>query len=157
MRNIVFGVEDGLVSTVGLLSGIAAAGISKSNILTTGIVLVLVEGFAMAVGSLLSEHSTEEYEAAGNVPFGHAFAAGLVMFASYLISGMVPLVPYALFSPAIALPISISASLIAILGLGAISGRLFGVSPVRKAIEMLLLGGLAIGLGLLTGRLSQSW
>ena len=60
LRNTVFGVEDSLVSTVGLLSGIAATGsVSKSFILLTGIVYISVEAFSMAVGSFLSEEFVE--------------------------------------------------------------------------------------------------
>ncbi len=61
IRNFVFGVEDSLVSTVGLLSGIAVAGIGRSDIVVTGVVLISVEVFSMGVGSFLSERSAEEY------------------------------------------------------------------------------------------------
>jgi len=64
VRNFVFGVEDSLVSTVGLLSGIASAGASTATIFLTGTVLIFVEAFSMAVGSYLSEESVEEYEKA---------------------------------------------------------------------------------------------
>ena len=65
IRNIVFGVEDSLVSTVGLLSGIALGDIPRSTILFTGLVYIFVEAFSMAVGSFLSEESVEEYENTG--------------------------------------------------------------------------------------------
>ena len=48
IRNFIFGVEDSLVSTAGLLSGIAATGMSRPAILLTGIVLIFVEAFSMA-------------------------------------------------------------------------------------------------------------
>ena len=59
MRNLIFGAEDSLVSTVGLLSGIAIGGVPKSAIILTGIVLIFVEAFSMGVGSYLSEYSVE--------------------------------------------------------------------------------------------------
>jgi hypothetical protein len=43
LRNFIFGVEDSLVSTVGLLAGVAAGGVSSAAILTTGLVLIVVE------------------------------------------------------------------------------------------------------------------
>ncbi len=61
LRNFVFGVEDSLVSTVGLLSGVAAAGVETKTIVLTGVVLIIVEALSMAVGSYLSEYSVEEY------------------------------------------------------------------------------------------------
>ena len=50
-RNFIFGVEDSLVSTVGLLSGVAIAGVPSRTILLTGVVLILVEAFSMAAGA----------------------------------------------------------------------------------------------------------
>ena len=55
LRNFIFGVEDSLVSTVGLLAGVAAGGVSSAVILTTGLVLIEVEGFSMGLGSFLTE------------------------------------------------------------------------------------------------------
>ena len=46
IRNFVFGVEDSLASTVGLLSGIATAGVNASTIVVTGAVLIFVEAFS---------------------------------------------------------------------------------------------------------------
>src|SRR3989338_4103836 len=43
IRNLIFGVEDSLVSTVDLLSGVAAAGVPRSVIFLTGVVLIFVE------------------------------------------------------------------------------------------------------------------
>jgi len=60
-RNFIFGVEDSLVSTVGLLSGIAAADTSRFTIITTGIVLIFVEAFSMGIGSFLSEETSEQF------------------------------------------------------------------------------------------------
>ena len=53
LRAFVFGVEDSLASTVGLLSGIAIAGAGRETILMTGIVLIFVEAFSMAIGDFL--------------------------------------------------------------------------------------------------------
>ena len=59
-RNFIFGVEDSLVSTVGLLSGIAIADVPGHTIFLTGVVLIFVEAFSMAAGTFLSEYSAEE-------------------------------------------------------------------------------------------------
>ena len=51
LRNFIFGVEDSLVSTVGLLSGVAVANVDQATIFLTGMVLIFVEAFSMGVGS----------------------------------------------------------------------------------------------------------
>src|SRR3990167_8861281 len=91
LRSFVFGVEDSLVSTVGLLSGIAASGMSGREILLTGSVLVLVEAFSMAAGSFLSEYSAEEYLAKEKVMVVRPLLDGTIMFFSYFLSGFIPL------------------------------------------------------------------
>src|SRR3989344_2538547 len=86
VRSFIFGAEDSLVSTVGLLSGIAAAGVPQGTIFLTGMVLVFVEAFSMAAGSFLSERSAEEYVSRSGVPMRYFVVGGVIMFLSYFIS-----------------------------------------------------------------------
>ena len=152
-RNFVFGVEDSLVSTVGLLSGVAAAGEPVKTIITAGIVLIFVEAFSMGVGSLLSDNSTKEFNSGVKIPLSRSLLGGATMFVSYFISGFIPLLPYLLFDKTMAFPISIIASLVALLLLGMFSARLANISMLKKGLQMLVLGGVAIALGVLVGNL----
>lgn len=155
LRNLVFGVEDSLVSTVGLLSGIAVAGVPRKTIFLTGVILVMVEALSMAVGSYLSETSVQEYHKKENTSFDHSLVAGIVMFASYLVAGLVPLVPYLIVEGTNALILSITATLVVLFLLGAASGRVTGVSTAKSGLRMLLLGGGAIVLGVVVGNLLE--
>lgn len=152
IRNFIFGVEDGLVSTVGFLSGVAAAGISRPTLLLTGAVLIFVEAFSMAVGSFLSEHAVEEYARHGEVSPRRSEWGALVMFGSYLIAGFIPLAPYVFLSARLAFFVSVALSLVALLLLGVFSARLFKISLLRKGFEMLIVGGVAIGVGIFVGK-----
>ncbi len=153
VRNFVFGGEDSLVSTVGLLSGVAAAGISKGDIILTGVVLIFVEALSMAVGSFLSENSAEEYLEKTDLPLRESITAGAIMFGSYFILGFIPLLPYLIWSVSEAFALSIAASLISLSLLGWLSGREFKVSAWRSGLKMLILGGAAIGIGVIVGRI----
>ena len=153
MRNFVFGVEDSLVSTVGLLSGIAVAGTPRETVVLTGVVLIVVEAFSMAVGSFLSEHSAEEA-----VLHIHSHAAdrdsrlaGVIMFISYFVSGFVPLAPYLFLTGFTALAYSVGLSLLALFALGAVSGRVGKVPLFREAFRMFAIGGVAIAVGVSIG------
>ena len=95
-RNFIFGVEDSLASTVGLLSGIAIAHIGRRELIITGLVLIFVEAFSMAVGSFLSEQFAEDYASGREVPIHRALTGSAIMFASYLLAGIVPIAPYIL-------------------------------------------------------------
>jgi len=57
-REFVFGIQDGLISTVGLLSGVSAATQNRSLVVLTGLAAALTGGVSMATGSFLSA-STE--------------------------------------------------------------------------------------------------
>lgn len=152
VRNFIFGVEDSLVSTVGLLSGVAIAGVPRSTILLTGIVLIFVEAFSMAVGSFLSEHSAEEFVNHKVVSIRSSLNGGVIMFFSYFVSGFIPLAPYILaIEVRYAMLLSIGASLAALFMLGALSARIFKINVMHKALEMLIIGGIAVIVGAVVG------
>ncbi|MEK7662539.1 MAG: VIT1/CCC1 transporter family protein [Patescibacteria group bacterium] len=151
VRNFVFGVEDSLVSTVGLLSGVAAAGMEKSTILLTGVVLIFVEAFSMAVGSFLSDQSAEEYAARADLPIMRSLRGALIMFVSYFVSGFIPLVPYIVMIGSQAFWYSIGLSLIALFILGAGGSYLSRVNPFKGGLQMAAIGGAAIGIGVAVG------
>jgi VIT1/CCC1 family predicted Fe2+/Mn2+ transporter len=155
VRNFTFGVEDSLVSTVGLLAGIAAADTPRAVILLTGFVLIFVEGFSMGMGSLLSEHSVEEYQKHREVPMSDSLGAGGVMFGSYIISGLVPLLPYVWLEPARALWVSVGLSLLALFLLGVINGRIFRIRSFRAGIQTLVMGGVAVVVGIVVGKVVE--
>src|SRR3989339_1492098 len=60
IREVVFGVEDGIVSTVGAVTGIAVAVGDPFTIIVSGIVIVVVESISMGVGAYLSVKSVRE-------------------------------------------------------------------------------------------------
>lgn len=142
-----------MVSTVGLLSGIAIAGMDPRAIFITGTVLVFVEAFSMAAGSFLSERSAVEYMRQGEASFKHPFLGGIVMFFSYFVSGFIPLFPYLVFPVAMAFWVSVVLSLAALFGLGVIGARISDISVVRSGLRMLIIGGVAIALGITVGSL----
>lgn len=151
VRNLVFGIEDGLVSTVGLLSGIAIAGVSGATIFVTGAILVFVEAFSMAAGSYLSEESVEEnFEAPQSST--RSIEGSAVMFVSYAVAGFIPLLPYVLLDVSRAFTTSIVCAFAALFILGLWSGRR-GKSAWKSAWRMALVGGAAIIVGATVGSL----
>ena len=152
IRNFIFGVEDSLVSTVGLLSGIAITNMQSSEIVAIGIILIFVEAFSMGIGSLLSEHSVEEYVNHKNVPFWNAALGATTMFFAYFIFGFIPLSPYIFASINYAFWISIIFSLITLFFLGSLSSKFSGVKVLRNGFEMLTIGGIAIVIGIIVGK-----
>ncbi len=62
VREVVFGIEDGMVSTMGAVTGIAAATVHHYTVVLAGLVIISVESISMAVGSYLSSKSEREIE-----------------------------------------------------------------------------------------------
>ena len=62
IREIVFGAEDGMVSTLGSITGIAAATGDPFTVILAGSVIISVESVSMAVGSFLSSKSEREID-----------------------------------------------------------------------------------------------
>jgi VIT1/CCC1 family predicted Fe2+/Mn2+ transporter len=152
VRNFVFGVEDSLVSTVGLLSGVAIASVPRATILLTGFILIFVEAFSMGIGSFLSEYSAQDYIGKKRTQSSSPTVMGaVIMFFSYFLSGFLPLFPYIAFSLEYAFPISIGVALVALFILGFISGAVAHVNVFRSAVRMFLVGGVAVIVGAFVG------
>ena len=147
LRNFIFGVEDSLVSTVGLLSGVAIAGMEPKQIFLTGIILIFVEAVSMSAGSFLSESSAEEYVSQSEKVTKKSYFAALVMFFSYAISGFVPLLPYLFLPLSTAFVVSIVLSILALFALGVISAKLSKTHFLKGALRMAVIGGVAILVG----------
>ncbi|MBI2064734.1 MAG: VIT1/CCC1 transporter family protein [Candidatus Yanofskybacteria bacterium] len=150
-RNFIFGVEDSLVSTVGLLSGVAIAGVPKATIFLTGIVLLLVEGLAMAAGSFLTESSVEEYTHKAKGSIGGNIISGTIMFFSYFLSGFIPLSPYIFWPVDVALKLSVCFSVIALFFLGVVGAKMSDTRILKDGLRMVFVGGIAIAVGMFAG------
>jgi VIT1/CCC1 family predicted Fe2+/Mn2+ transporter len=59
-REFVFGIQDGLLSTVGLLSGVSAATGDRAVVLLTGIAAAITGGVSMATGSYLAARTEKD-------------------------------------------------------------------------------------------------
>jgi vacuolar iron transporter family protein len=83
--------------------------------------------------------------------------AGVIVAVSYMLAALVPLAPYAFLPMRSALLVSLVATGIALGLLGAAKARFTGQSPVRSAMQSVILGGIGTGacygIGLLAHRL----
>lgn len=74
---------------------------------------------------------------------GRALQSAATIAASYILGGLVPLLPYMLGNPSTALPASVIITLLALLLFGAVKGRVTGAGALRSALETAIIGGLA--------------
>src|SRR3990167_2109935 len=98
LREIVFGLEDGMVSTLGAITGIAGATGNRSLVIISGLVIVAVESLSMAAGTYLSNKSEEQADGIINHRRRRISSKpvrdGIYMGISYIIGGSLALCSY---------------------------------------------------------------
>src|SRR5438093_3262956 len=83
-----------------------------------------------------------------------ARTSALVIGGAYVAGGLIPLTPYMLMASArSALPWSALVTLTALAVFGWVKGNFAGTTPLRSALQTVLIGGLAAGAAFLIARL----
>src|SRR3972149_8034618 len=147
IRNIIFGIEDSLVSTSGFLFGLATTSYEASQIFTAGIIIISVEAVSMGAGAFLTEKETKEIEPRNkDHRKTNPLVDGILMFVSYFGAGFIPLLPYLIFQRGETKSVSMLISLAALFLLGYIPTR-----KLKSALRMLIVAGAAASVGYLVG------
>ena len=213
-REFVFGIQDGLISTVGLLSGVSAATRNRHIVVITGLAAALTGGISMAAGSYLANlterdifekelldqerlaarepHLAQEalleslaadgldrpsaYRVVktlakrqdlllrtvqekvlglGTADLSHPWLASAVMFLSFVIGSLLPLLPYLAVPGPAALPLSWAVSVAALMGVGVFKGVLTAKPLLRSALGFASVALGAATAGWLLGKLFQ--
>ena len=92
LRSALFGLQDGLVSTTGVVVGISSGLEDRSVIALVAFVAVAVEASSMAAGQYSSEKAVHQADREGRHT-DSLLAGAAIMFVSYLLAGLVPIVP----------------------------------------------------------------
>jgi len=150
VRSSIFGLEDALVSTTGVVVGITAAGVPKQYVLLASLVTVAVEAISMGAAEYLSEESIDELKAK-SYTHPKLILGAVIMFVSYFLAGLVPILPVLFFPTHLIIFLSLSFALISLFVVGFVKGRVIHYHPIRSAMEMLVLGGIATLAGVIVG------
>jgi predicted membrane protein (TIGR00267 family) len=163
LREIVFGFEDGIVSTMGVIIGIASGTQNKFTVILAGLVVISVESLSMAAGIYLSNKTEEEFLASNSKNSLHARlhrqslkgvkSDALFMGLAYILGGSIPLLPYFLFSVKTGILFSILFSLIGLLSIGVWKSKITHTSSLKGALEMAIISLSAAGVGYFIGKL----
>lgn len=149
LRSLVFGFQDALVSTTGVVVGISVGTHDKQFIILSALVAISVEALSMGAGQYLSEKSVHE------LPTSHhhdsLVIGSLVMFLSYLLGGFIPILPIFFTFPPLSSFLSVIFAFTGLFLLGFFKAKLFSTHVWRSALEMLTIGGLTTFIGLLVG------
>lgn len=151
LQSAMFGFNDALVSTTGVIVGVSTGTSNKQVVVLAGVVTILVEALSMGSGQYLSSKSAHQLDKSDAVKI--PVTSGLIMFVAYFLAGLVPLLPIILLPIEYSRNVAIAAALAGLFVLGYLKGRLVHVPPIRSAFEILLIGGLATAIGIIAGKI----
>lgn len=154
-RTAIFGLQDALVSTTGVVVGVAAGNASKEMMLLAATVTVLVEALSMASGQYASEKSIHSLE--GKRHTDNLVLGALLMFAAYIIGGFIPIAPILVVPKEFIIATSLLASLVGLFLLGWWKSTISGENKFRTAFQVMIIGGLSAAVGLLVGLAFQKY
>lgn len=139
VRNLVYGIEDSLISTTGLVVGIAASGVPRSTILKTGAILLLVEALSMAFGAFVSE---DRFMQAASMAHGitDVLKYAAIMFGAYIVAGLVPMLPFVVSGT--------SSTTIA----WAVMLAVIGLALLTRSVALTAVGASILGISIVVGK-----
>ena len=150
LRSLMFGLQDGIVSTTGVVVGISTGVSDKSIIVLAALVAVTVEASSMAAGQYTSEKAVHQMDKTGKHT-DNLVTGAIIMFFAYLLGGMFPIIPTLLFDQPEARLLAIIFAFVGLLIIGYLKGKVVDHKPLRSAIELLIIGGVATLVGVIVG------
>jgi len=147
-----FGLQDGIVSTTGVVIGISTGISNKEIIVLAALVAVTVEASSMAAGQYSSEKAVHQMDKNGKHT-DNLYIGALIMFVAYLMGGALPIVPTVIFDQPFAKIMAIASAFLGLFIVGYIKGRLVEHKPLRSAIELFIIGSIATIVGIIVGYL----
>ncbi len=160
VRDLVYGANDGIITTLAVVAGVAGGALPPAAILIVGVANLAADGLSMGVGNYLAIRAHESARVAENLPIDEPFPArhGLATFLAFGVAGSVPLFPYLLgLSPGIRGVLSVGLTMAALFGVGAARTLVTADRWWRAGLEALGLGVLvavaAYAAGALAARL----
>lgn len=160
VSDIVFGSNDGLVTTFAIVAGAAGANLSPFVVLALGFANLIGDGISMGLGEYLGRKSENEYFRGKRIERNEDAVSpghrGIVMFAAFVVAGIIPLVAYFVGRPA-AFAAATIASGIAMFAIGALRASVLPIRWWRAGLEMFAIGALAAASSFTVGRLVSSF
>lgn len=154
--DIVYGANDGLITTFAVIAAAAGAGFSSGIIIVLGIANLVADGFSMGASrylSLKSEQSVEGASASRN-----PLDDGIATFGAFVLAGSLPLIPF-LFLGSSENPFQTAAIAtgVAFFLVGAARSFVIKKRPFFAGLEMLIVGGIASAIAYGLGAWVETW
>jgi VIT1/CCC1 family predicted Fe2+/Mn2+ transporter len=153
--DLVYGANDGIVTTFAVVSGVTGAALSERVILVLGFANLVADGFSMGASNFLSRRSNADAAERADAP--EATRHGAATMTGFVTAGVVPLVAYLVpFADGARFPLAIALTLATLYAVGASRALVTRAGWVRSGGEMLLVGALAAAVAYGVGALAGS-
>jgi VIT1/CCC1 family predicted Fe2+/Mn2+ transporter len=155
LPDLVYGANDGIITTFAVVSGVVGADLSKQVILILGFANLIADGFSMGASNFLSRRSYAD--ANDRASGGEAARHGLATLVGFVTAGLVPLVAYLVpLSDDARFPIAVALTLSTLFAVGASRAIVTRLGWLRSGLEMLLVGALAAAVAYAVGALAST-
>ncbi len=159
IKDIVYGANDGIITTFAIVSGVIGAGLSMRTVLIIGTASLAADAFSMAsssyLGSLSERAAFPRLRDEGVVErHTNPLTAALITFISFVVAGSMPLLPYVIFrGEGFVFFFTATVTGLALFLAGALRSHFTHRNFVVSGIEMLVVGGIAAGIAFTLGKL----
>jgi VIT1/CCC1 family predicted Fe2+/Mn2+ transporter len=155
--DIVYGANDGIITTFAVVAGVAGANLSTKVIIILGVANLLADGFSMATSNYLARKSENDYKktltgtshALEKNPLKNAGAT----FLSFILAGAIPLLPYVCGIENNLFVLAIISTSLALFIVGSLRSLITKVKWYIGGLEMLGVGAVAASVAYFVGGL----
>lgn len=162
IAEVIYGANDGIVTTFAVVAGVAGAELSTTVVLILGVANLLADGFSMGMSNYLSRRSDIEYRATARGAGDGDRATekppartALVTFSAFVVAGWTPLLPYLLgIDPAFRIAVAVTG--LAFFAVGAGRSLVTARRWWRAGGEMFAVGMTAAAVAFAVGRLLEN-
>jgi VIT1/CCC1 family predicted Fe2+/Mn2+ transporter len=155
LPDIVYGANDGIVTTLVVIASVTGAAMPPAAILVLGFANLIADGFSMGTSNVLSIRSA--LTAATRPRLRDASRNGIATFVAFVLSGLVPLSIYVVpLSAAARFPTACALAGATLFGIGACRSLFSDQSWIKAGLEMLALGALASTVAYVIGALAAA-
>jgi VIT1/CCC1 family predicted Fe2+/Mn2+ transporter len=153
--DLVYGANDGIITTFAVVSGVVGAGLSERVILILGFANLLADGISMGASNFLSRRSYAEAAERADRPEAARHGAATVV--GFVTAGTVPLVAYLVPLPdEWRFPAAIMLTLATLFAVGASRALITRLGWIRSGLEMLSVGAIAAAVAFGIGALASA-
>jgi VIT1/CCC1 family predicted Fe2+/Mn2+ transporter len=137
LGEFIYGATDGIITTFSIVAGASGGELVQKVITILVISNVLSDGYSMGVSRYLSSKAEIEQ---GLLTNKNAFNSGLFTFISFVIVGVMPILPFFFYKGIKAKYISLIIAIILFALIGIIKGYILKQSLFKKGSESLFIG-----------------